>query len=37
MIYLKRKNSNFRVTDTVMINMETGDHHPINNIPYSVT
>lgn len=37
MIYLKRKNSNFRVTDTVMIKMETGDHHPINNIPYSVT
>lgn len=37
MIYLKRKNSNFRVTDTVMIKMETGDHHPIQNIPYSVT
>lgn len=37
MIYLKRKNSNFRVTDTVMIKMETGDHHPMNNIPYSVT
>lgn len=37
MIYLKRKNSDFRVTDTVMIMMETGDHHPIKNIPYSVT
>lgn len=37
MIYLKRKDSNFRVTDTVMIKMETGDQHPIKNIPYIVT
>lgn len=37
MIYLKRKTSDFRVTDTVMFKMETGDHHPIKNIPYSVT
>lgn len=38
MIYLKRKKpSDFRVTDTVMIKMESGDHHPIKYIQYSVT
>lgn len=35
MIYLKRKNSDLRVTDTVKIKMETGNHHPIKNKPYS--
>lgn len=36
MIYLKRKNSNFRVIDIVMIKMEIGDYYLINNILYSV-